>query len=249
VNYANFPPEARRQPAFNLPPVIVALSAILIAVHVLRQFLSQEADLKVLLWTAFLPARYGNVPVLNGLLPGGLAADIWTFVTYAFLHGDALHLAVNLIWFLAFGSAVAWRFGAPRFLAFSAVTAAAGSLVHLITHYGDIAPLVGASAAISGAMAAALRFAFETGGPLGPWRNAGPDAFRVPASPLLQSLRNPQVLVFLGVWFLLNLLFGATSALTNLAEGSVAWQAHVGGFLAGLFLFPLFDPVPRPTLH
>jgi membrane associated rhomboid family serine protease len=216
---------------------------------VLRQFLSQEADLKVLLWTAFLPARYGNVPVLNGLLPGGLAADIWTFVTYAFLHGDALHLAVNLIWFLAFGSAVAWRFGALRFLAFSAVTAAAGSLVHLATHYGDIAPLVGASAAISGAMAAALRFAFEMGGPLGPWRNAGPEAFRVPASPLLHSLRNPQVLVFLGVWFLLNLLFGATSALTNLAEGSVAWQAHVGGFLGGLLLFPLFDPVRRPTLH
>jgi membrane associated rhomboid family serine protease len=249
VNYANFPPEARRQPAFNLPPVIVALSAILIAVHVLRQFLSQEADLKVLLWTAFLPARYGNVPVLNGLLPGGLAADVWTFVTYAFLHGDALHLAVNLIWFLAFGSAVAWRFGALRFLAFSAVTAAAGSLVHLATHYGDIAPLVGASAAISGAMAAALRFAFEMGGPLGPWRNAGPEAFRVPASPLMTSLRNPQVLVFLGVWFLLNLLFGATSALTNLAEGSVAWEAHVGGFLAGLLLFPLFDPVRRPTLH
>ncbi len=71
----------------------------------------------------------------------------------------------------------------------------------------------------------------------------------MPASPLLSSLRNPQVLVFLGVWFLLNLLFGATSALTNLAEGSVAWEAHLGGFVAGLLLFPLFDPVRRPTLH
>jgi membrane associated rhomboid family serine protease len=251
VNYQNFPLEAqrRREPVFNLPPVIVALSAILIAVHVARQFLSQEADLKVLLWTAFLPARYSHVPVLNGLLPGGFAADVWTFVTYAFLHGDAIHLAVNLIWFLAFGSAVAWRFGAPRFLVFCAVTAAAGSAAHLATHYGDIAPLVGASAAISGTMAAAVRFAFEAGGPLGSWRNSGPEAFRVPASPLLSSLRNPQVLVFLGVWFLLNLLFGATSALTNLAEGSVAWEAHLGGFVAGLLLFPLFDPVRRPTLH
>jgi membrane associated rhomboid family serine protease len=249
VNYANFPIEARRQPALNLPPVIIALSAILIAVHVLRQFLSQESDLKVLLWTAFLPARYSHVPVLNGLLPGGLAADVWTFVTYAFLHGDAIHLAVNLIWFLAFGSAVAWRFGALRFLAFSAVTAAAGSAVHLAFHYGDIAPLVGASAAISGAMAAAVRFAFEAGGPLGPWRNSGPEAFRVPASPLSRALRSPQVLVFLGVWFALNLLFGVTSAMTNLSEGSVAWQAHIGGFVAGLLLFPLFDPIRRPTLH
>ncbi|HRF08410.1 MAG TPA: rhomboid family intramembrane serine protease [Xanthobacteraceae bacterium] len=249
MNYANFPFEARRQPALNLPPVIIALSAILIAVHVLRQFLSQEADLKVLLWTAFLPARYSHVPVLNGLLPGGLPADIWTFVTYAFLHGDAIHLAVNLIWFLAFGSAVAWRFGTLRFLLFCAVTAAAGAALHLFFFRGDVAPLVGASAAISGAMAAAVRFAFEAGGPLGPWRNSGPEAFRVPASPLLRALRNPQVLVFLGVWFGLNLLFGLTSAMTNLSEGSVAWQAHIGGFVAGLLLFPLFDPVRRPTVH
>lgn len=249
MNYANFPFEARRQPALNLPPVIIALSATLIAVHVLRQFLSQEADLKVLLWAAFLPARYSHVPVLNGLLPGGLPADIWTFVTYAFLHGDAIHLAVNLIWFLAFGSAVAWRFGTLRFLLFSAVTAAAGAALHLYFFRGDVAPLVGASAAISGAMAAAVRFAFEAGGPLGPWRNSGPEAFRVPASPLSRSLRNPQVLVFLGVWFGMNLLFGLTSAMTNLSEGTVAWQAHIGGFVAGLLLFPLFDPVRRPTLR
>jgi membrane associated rhomboid family serine protease len=250
LNYANFPPEARRrEPVFNLPPVVTVLVGLLIAIHVLRQFVSQENDLRILLWTAFFPARYGHVPVLNGLLPGGLPADIWTFVTYAMLHGDALHLGVNLIWFLAFGSAVAWRFGTVRFLAFLAVTAAAGAATHLWTHYGDVAPLVGASGAISGAMAAAVRFAFEAGGPLSAFRNAGPEAFRVPASPLLQSLRNTQVLVFLGVWFLLNLLFGATSAMTNLAEGSVAWQAHIGGFVAGLLLFPLFDPIRPQTAH
>lgn len=250
MNYANFPPEARRrEPVFNLPPVITVLTAILVAVHVARQFVSQEADLKILLWSAFLPARYSDVPVLNGLMPGGLAADIWTFFSYALLHGDALHLAVNLIWFLAFGSAVAWRFGAVRFIAFNMVTAAAGALVHLFTHWAEVAPLVGASAAISGAMAAALRFAFESGGPLGSWRNSGPEAFRVPASPLLTALRNRQVLVFLGVWFLLNLLFGATSAGSNFSEGTVAWEAHIGGFLAGLLLFPLFDPIRRPTFH
>lgn len=250
MNYANFPPEARRrEPAFNLPPVILALTVILIAVHVLRQFVSDNTDLQILLWTAFIPARYGNPGVLKGLLPGGLPADIWTFVTYAFLHGDWVHLAVNLIWFLAFGSAVAWRFGAPRFLLFCAAASAAGALVHLLTHGTDVAPLVGASAAISGAMAAAVRFAFEAGAPLGPWRNSGPEAFRVPAAPLFVALRNKQVLVFLGVWFLLNILFGATSVMSNPVEGSIAWQAHIGGFVAGLLLFPVFDPVPRPTLH
>jgi membrane associated rhomboid family serine protease len=98
-------------------------------------------------------------------------------------------------------------------------------------------------------MAAAVRFAFEAGGPLGPWRNSGPEAFRVPASPLLKSLRNRQVLVFLGVWFLMNLLLAFTNWMTPFAEGTVAWQAHIGGFVAGLLLFPVFDPIRRPTLH
>jgi len=251
VNYANFPLEAqpRREPVFNLPPIIVVLSAIMIAIHVLRQFLPEEADRNLLLWVAFLPVRYANLPALNGVLPGGIAADAWTFVSYAFLHGDWVHLGVNLIWFVAFGSAVAWRFGALRFLAFFAVTAAAGAALHLAVYRGDAAALIGASAAISGMMAAAVRFAFEAGGPLGAWRNSGPEAFRVPASPLLTALRNRQVLVFLGVWFALNFLFGATAAIGGYAEGSIAWQAHVGGFIAGLFLFPLFDPVPRPTVH
>jgi membrane associated rhomboid family serine protease len=156
-----------------------------------------------------------------------------------------LHLLVNLVWLLAFGSPVAWRFGSVRFLALFAVTAAAGALVHLATHAGELAPLIGASAGISGAMAAAVRFAFDQRGPLGILRGAGPEAFRVPAAPLSQALRNPQVLAFLIVWFVLNLLFGASSVPGVLSDDSIAWQAHFGGFFAGLLLFPLFDPVRR----
>jgi membrane associated rhomboid family serine protease len=61
----------------------------------------------------------------------------------------------------------------------------------------------------------------------------------------MQALRNPQVLVFLGIWFFLNLGFGFGADTGDLGgSGTVAWQAHIGGFLAGLLLFPLFDPVP-----
>ena len=60
-------------------------------------------------------------------MPGGLGADIWTFVTYAFIHGDWTHLGLNGVWLLAFGTPVARRFGMARFLAFFAVTAAAGA--------------------------------------------------------------------------------------------------------------------------
>ncbi len=76
------------------------------------------------------------------------------------------------------------------------------------------------------------------------------NADHVPAAPLLVALRNPRVLAFVGVWFGLNLLFGLGSVSFLVGENqSVAWEAHVGGFLAGLLLFSLFDPVqPSPPL-
>ena len=128
--------------------------------------LSEQQDIEFLLSFAFIPARYDTSVVLGGALPGG-GADVWTFVTYALIHADWTHLGVNAVWLLPFGSAVARRFGTLRFLAFFAVTAAAGAALHLATHAGEQFPMIGASAAISGTMAAAMRFAFQRGGPLG----------------------------------------------------------------------------------
>ena len=232
-------------PAINLPPAVALIGATLVLIHAVRAVIGPDADLQVLLWFAFVPARYDPALAIRLPFPGGAAADAWTFITYAFLHGDVVHLIVNLLWFFAFGSAVAWRFGGIRFAVFFAVTAAAGAAAHLLMHFGGLSPLVGASAAISGAMAAALRFAFDEGGPLGFLRGDGRQSYGLPAKPLGQALRNPQVLVFVGVWFFINLAFGLGS-LPQLGGGNViAWEAHLGGFVAGLLLFPLFDPVGR----
>jgi membrane associated rhomboid family serine protease len=92
-------------------------------------------------------------------------------------------------------------------------------------------------------MAAAARFVFEPGGPLDGWHRDNVD--RVPAAPLTVALRNPRVLTFLAVWFGLNLLFGLGGMNLVAAGQSVAWQAHIGGFMAGLLLFSAFDPVGR----
>ena len=67
----------------------------------------------------------------------------------------------------------------------------------------------------------------------------------VPGQPLSRALRNPRVLAFLGVWFGVNIIFGVGSIAIGVDGVSVAWQAHIGGFLAGLLLFSLFDPIPR----
>ena len=202
--------------------------------------------MEFLLTFAFIPARYDTSIVLGGALPGGFGAQLWTFVTYSLIHADWMHFGVNAVWLLPFGSAVARRFGAPRFLAFFAVTAAAGAAMHLVTHAGEQVPVIGASAAISGTMAAAMRFAFQRGGPLSFRRNGDAAGYRVPAIPLSGVLRDPRVLAFLAVWFGINILFGLGSfSMTGIeSDQVVAWQAHIGGFLAGLILFSWFDPAP-----
>jgi membrane associated rhomboid family serine protease len=68
-------------------------------------------------------------------------------------------------------------------------------------------------------------------------------SYRVPALPLAAVLRDPRVLIFLAVWFALNLLFGIGSLSIGGDDQAIAWQAHIGGFLAGLLAFALFDPV------
>jgi membrane associated rhomboid family serine protease len=126
-----------------------------------------------------------------------------------------------------------------------AVTAVAGAAAHLVTHEHALAPMIGASASVSGAMAAAIRFAFVRGSFLSFNRGDADEAARVPALPLLRSLRDPRVIGFLAVWFGVNIIFGVGSIAIGAEGASVAWQAHIGGFFAGLLLFSLFDPIPR----
>jgi membrane associated rhomboid family serine protease len=242
-----FPPGllVKREPLFNIPPVVVAVLAVLALIHAMRTLMfSEQQDIEFLLSFAFIPARYDNSVVLGGALPGG-GADVWTFVTYALIHADWTHLIVNTVWLLPFGSAVARRFGALRFLAFFAVTSVAGAALHLATHAGEQFPMIGASAAISGTMAAAMRFAFQRGGPLGLLGRADDSAYRVPAIPLRGVLTDARVVLFLVVWFGINILFGIGSLPITGSEQTIAWQAHIGGFLAGLLLFSWFDPPPN----
>ncbi len=234
----------RSEPIFNVPAVVLALVAAFVFVHLARTLLlSSEDDIDFLLTFAFIPARYDSALALGGELPGGWGANVWTFITYAFIHGDIAHLAVNTVWLLPFGAAVARRFGNIRFLAFFVVTAIAGAAAHLITHPGAEEPMIGASAAISGFMAASTRFAFQRGGPLGFIRGGDDEAYRVPAAPLLVALRDMRIVVFLAAWFAVNLVFGLGSIAIAGTDQTIAWQAHIGGFLAGLILFALFDPV------
>ena len=228
-----------RTRAINLAPVVTWLAVVFIGVHVLRQFVSEVMDERILYAFAFIPARY---QAFGLLLPGGAAARFWSPITYAFLHADAVHLFVNIIWMASFGGALARRFRALRFLLLSGISAVAGAGLHFVLHAGDQSLVIGASGAVSGMMAGTARFAFSPGGPLAGTMHGD---FHVAAEPLTRAVRNGRAIAFVLVWFVVNILFGLAGPMIAGVSGEIAWEAHIGGFLAGLLCFPLLDPLPR----
>ena len=237
------PPDNPPEPILTVPGALTAYVLVLAVFH-LRVLLPPELENWTIDVFGFIPSRYDST-LLAIAYPGGAGAKVWTFVTYSLLHANLSHLGFNVLWLLPFGSALARRFGAVRFFVFMAVTAAAGALAHLVTHEHAVAPMIGASASVSGTMAAAIRFAFVKGSFLSFSRGDADAAAKVPALSLSQALRNTRVLGFLGVWFGVNIVFGVGSIAIGADGASIAWQAHIGGFLAGLMLFSLFDPVPH----
>ena len=174
-------------------------------------------------------------------------AKPWSVLTYALLHGSWTHLLLNSIWLLAFGSAVARRFGSVRFVAFMALTAIGGALGHLLTHTEDVVPMIGASAAVSGCMAAALRIRFQAGAPLGGFSIGGIEAYRLPALGLRDIFRERRAMMFLMVWLVMNILTGIGAPEFGLADAAVAWEAHIGGFVVAGVL-PALRPKSLPAL-
>lgn len=264
MDLARSRPPLSREPAFNLPGVVTACLLALVAVHALRTWvLSEENDLSALVDFALIPARWTaawdpsrSEDILRAAASGGASSENsarlafarylvaepeakpWTFLTYAALHGSWTHVVLNGVWLAAFGTPVARRNGAWRFLVLAAAATVAGAVAHLLLHPLSISPLIGASAAVSGLMAGATRFIFSPGS----------GGFQRPQT-LAELLRNRNAVLFLGVWFGINILSGIVAVPLGITDASIAWEAHISGFLAGLLLFPLLDRAerdPRP---
>jgi membrane associated rhomboid family serine protease len=239
-----------QEPIFNVPGAVAGLIVMMIGVHVGRQFLSPDFDNWFVGLTAFIPLRYAGGAAD---LPGGNVASVTSFITHMFVHGDAVHLAFNCAWLLAFGGAIAKRIGGIRFLAFAALTGIAGALLFLALNFGLFAPVVGASGAISGLMGATMRFLFSAldDGGIAQLRDE-PRSVRL--MPLSETLTDRRVLLATAIWLLLNVL-AVYGIGTGGAAGAIAWEAHIGGYLAGILTFGWFDLAnakenqSQPTYH
>ncbi len=232
-----------REPIFNVPGVILAMIGLLAAVHAVRVYwLSDEVDTLATLAMAFIPARYTGA---MDQLPGGWPSALYSPFTHMLVHADATHLGLNSAWLLVFGSLVARRLGVLRTIAFTLVTGLVGVLTFAAVHWGALLPMVGASGAVSGLMGGAIRLMHAVMR-VGAIRDMAIAAQFVPLGSVPEALRDRQVLTMVGVTVAINLALGASGNLLTPGSGGIAWEAHVGGFLAGLLGFGLFDRGPQP---
>lgn len=173
----------------------------------------------------FVETPYQAVPVPEQM----------TLLTYMFFHGDLLHLGGNMLFLWVFGDNVEDAMGHVKFLLFYLICGAFAGLVHTFMVPGSPNPLIGASGAVAGVIAAYLM--------LHPRVRVWVLAFKT--IPLRLSAA-----VVLGIWIVTQFVMVMVPEI-----GPVAWWAHIGGLIAGavLILFmrrpgvPLFDKDLEPA--
>lgn len=190
----------------------------------------------VFLWQVSLGARmeaaiyaYGLIPdVLLGdarLPPEIAAVPAWlTVFTSMFLHGGWMHLIGNMLYLWIFADNVEDRFGHGRFLAFYLLCGVGAAAAQALPEPGSQIPMVGASGAISGVLGAYMLM-FPRAHVL----------VLIPLGILTRVVHLPALLV-LGLWFGMQLL----SEMFAPVGAGVAFRAHIGGFVAGMVLLPVF---------
>jgi membrane associated rhomboid family serine protease len=220
-------------PIFNLPTGILVALALICGIYAIQQFLLSPAlNQWVAVEFGFSPIRY-----LYPLDEQSLAW-LWTPVSYSLLHGSFEHLAFNSLWLAAFGTPVCRRIGEVRFLLFWVVSSVAAAALHAFVNWGEPSLMVGASGVISALMGAACRFAFgERQRSL-----ARLSGWQPPLLSVGQALADRTVRVFIIVWFLGNIAIAFGVPMLGGGSASIAWDAHIGGFLLGFFGFAAFDP-------
>ncbi len=230
-------PEQPYQPVFNVPGAVTALLAIMFAVHLLRLYaLGEDANRALILQFAFIPVFFTP----EAFEAGYGWSRIFTPVTHAFLHANWMHLLFNSFWLLAFGGVCAKRLGNQRFMVLFVTGVVVGALFQFLVTDTSRLIMIGASAGVSACFGAASRFALSISG----------DQRRKLLS-FTEVWSDRTALGFIAVWLVANLLFGSnilgslfpgSGGVFGETAGQIAWQAHVGGFVAGILMIGWIDP-------
>ena len=220
----------------RLTPINMALIAANIAVFVHEMSLGAGvrafAGRFAMVPSAITRALSGNVFVWRELAAHrnlGALAPLMTTVTSMFIHGGVWHIAGNMLYLFVFGAAVECRMGAARYLIFYFAAGIAAALATVWIAPESIVPVIGASGAIAGVLGAYF-ILYPRGRIL----------TILPIFIFIQFVEIPAV-IYLLLWFAVQLYAGLEQGgRAATMAGGVAWWAHVGGFMFGVALGPMF---------
>jgi membrane associated rhomboid family serine protease len=213
---------ARRAAVLNF-----AIIGACVAAFLWQLSLPDEAFLQAIESYAFIPVNL----FAGGAMPPTEAAP-WAWATVAtsmFLHGGLMHLGGNMLYLWIFGNNIEDAMGHLRYFIFYFLCGYGAALTEGVVNPESAVPMVGASGAISGVLAAYLLI----------FPRARVTVI-VPLGVLLYPMKISALYV-IGFWFVIQLF---QAAIADPAEPGIAWLAHIGGFAVGLVLTPLFSLYP-----
>jgi membrane associated rhomboid family serine protease len=212
-------------PSRNYPVVNNALILVNIFFFIF-QLIQGEALGQFVYTYGLVPAKFSS-PFIS--FHFSMGEKLFSFVSYMFLHGGFFHLIANMWSLYIFGDNVEDHFGPVRYLGFYLLSGIGSGLFHLFLNVHSNIPTIGASGAIAGVMGAYF--------------------ILYPGSKILTLI--PIIIIpwfveipaffFLGLWLLMQFINAAGSSALN---SGIAWWAHIGGFLLGMFLLNFSPRIP-----
>ena len=206
--------------------VLLVIVNVLVFLH--ESSLGPRA-LRQFVWKyAFIPSKVGFTGASMVVrAPADLLQKISPMVTSQFLHAGSLHLLSNMVVLLFLGKKIEERIGSLKFLAFYLASGIAGNIVYAAFHFGSHEPVLGASGAVAGVLAASLL--------------CNPNGIVwLPGLPIFL-----RVWMFAPLWFISELVNAINEQYVRSTVGGVAYLVHVGGFIFGLVAATTFTRADR----
>jgi membrane associated rhomboid family serine protease len=219
-----FLPYKDDNPTSTFPFVTLSLIALNVLVYVYEVSLGPGIELFTL-HNGLIPLE---ITERSDLPPLGSHPIIFNFITSLFIHGGLLHLIGNMLFLWIFGDNIEDALGHLKFLLFYLFCGVFAGFTHIFFNFDSPFPAIGASGAISGVLGAYLVL----------FPNAKVRTLFI-FFLFIRILRFPAI-SYIGLWILMQFLFGVLSMGSRHSTG-VAWFAHIGGFIAGIFFICLFS--------
>ncbi|MBR9979825.1 MAG: rhomboid family intramembrane serine protease [Desulfatitalea sp.] len=214
-------------PSRNVPVINNVLIGINVVVFLVQMMMPEPLVERFIFTYGLVPARYTVDRLAEHFT---FTQQIFSWLSFMFIHGGFLHILGNMWTLYIFGDNVEDRLGPVRYLLFYLLCGLASGISHFALNAGSTLPTIGASGAIAGVMGAYFLL--------------HPHSRILTLIPIIIFPLFVEIpaFFFLGLWLLLQFI-NATA--TSGAAGGVAWWAHIGGFLFGMLFLKLFDALPH----